>query len=64
MKFRATSRPVQMAWEGVGGASVTLTTGDIYMSLQTGMIDAAALALFNGIFYHFYEVCDYVVRAG
>jgi len=60
-KFRATEITVQKGWGSVGGASVTMGTGDVYMGLQTGIIDAAVHGIKTGVVAHYYEVAKYAV---
>jgi TRAP-type C4-dicarboxylate transport system substrate-binding protein len=60
-KFRATGATVRLGWESVGGASVVMPSSDIYMALQTGIIDCSVHGIISGIAGHYYEVVKYAI---
>jgi len=48
--------------EKLGGAPVNLPSGEVYTSLQKGVIDGATIITFGAVEYKWYEVTKYMVR--
>ena len=59
MKIRAAPGPMFEAVERLGGVPVDVNWGDIYSSLEKGVIDGVATQQQGAVPMRFYEVCPY-----
>lgn len=50
------------AIEALGGSPVVLSGGEIYPSLERGVVDGAAWPTVGAVAYKWYEVADYMMR--
>lgn len=65
LRMRSASNPTQIkAWRAVGAAPMPLDWGEIYTSLQQGLIDAQESALSSMYIERFFEAQDYVSLTG
>lgn len=65
LRMRSASNPTQIAaWEAVGAAPMPLDWGEIYTSLQQGLIDGQESALSSIYVERFFEAQDYVSLTG
>ena len=61
LKIRAASNPTQIAaWEAVGTAPTPLSWGEIFTSLQQGLIDTQESAIYSVYAERFYEAQKYL----
>ncbi|WP_428774494.1 TRAP transporter substrate-binding protein [Vibrio sp.] len=61
LKIRSASNPTQIrAWESVGTAPTPLSWGEIFTSLQQGLINAQESAIYSIYAERFYEAQDYL----
>ncbi len=65
LRMRSADNPIAIkAWRSVGAVPVPLAWGEIYSSLQQGLIDGQESALSSMIIERFFEVQDYVSLTG
>jgi tripartite ATP-independent transporter DctP family solute receptor len=65
LRMRSADNPIQIkAWRSIGAVPVPLAWGEIYSSLQQGLIDGQESALSSMIVERFFEVQDYVSLTG
>ncbi|WP_136249178.1 TRAP transporter substrate-binding protein [Halomonas borealis] len=65
LRMRSASNPAQIeAWRAVGAAPMPLDWGEIYTSLQQGLIDGQESALSSIYIERFFEAQDYVSLTG
>ncbi|WP_366658390.1 TRAP transporter substrate-binding protein [Fodinicurvata sp. EGI_FJ10296] len=65
LRMRSADNPIQIkAWRSIGAVPVPLAWGEIYSSLQQGLIDGQESALSSMVVERFYEVQDYVSLTG
>ncbi|WP_349359538.1 TRAP transporter substrate-binding protein [Stappia sp.] len=65
LRMRSADNPIAIkAWRSVGAVPVPLAWGEIYSSLQQGLIDGQESALSSMIVERFFEVQDYVSLTG
>lgn len=65
LRMRAASNPTQIAaWKSIGAAPMPLNWGEIYSSLQQGLIDGQESALSSIYIERFFEVQKYVSLTG
>ncbi|MEB3419850.1 TRAP transporter substrate-binding protein [Salipiger marinus] len=65
LRMRSADNPVQIkAWRAIGAVPVPLAWGEIYSSLQQGLIDGQESALSSMIVERFFEVQEYVSLTG
>jgi len=65
LRMRSADNPIQIkAWRSIGAVPVPLAWGEIYSSLQQGLIDGQESALSSMVVERFFEVQDYVSLTG
>lgn len=65
LRMRSADNPIAIkAWRSVGAVPVPLAWGEIYSSLQQGLIDGQESALNSMVIERFFEVQDYVSLTG
>lgn len=65
LRLRSADNPIQIkAWRSIGAVPLPLAWGEIYSSLQQGLIDGQESALSSMVVERFYEVQDYVSLTG
>ncbi len=65
LRMRSADNPIAIkAWRSVGAVPVPLAWGEIYSSLQQGLIDGQESALSSMVIERFFEVQDYVSLTG
>ncbi|MGQ7249187.1 TRAP transporter substrate-binding protein [Halomonas sp. V046] len=65
LRMRSAANPTQItAWESIGAAPMPLDWGEIYTSLQQGLIDGQESALSSIHIERFFEAQDYVSLTG
>ena len=65
LRMRSADNPIQItAWRSIGAVPVPLAWGEIYPSLQQGLIDGQESALSSMVIERFFEVQDYVSLTG
>jgi len=60
MKMRAAVKPVEMTFQGAGAAITTMPPGEVYMALQTGVLDAFFTTDSSFISFRLYDVVKYL----
>lgn len=65
LRMRSADNPIAIkAWRSVGAVPLPLAWGEIYSSLQQGLIDGQESALSSMVIERFFEVQDYVSLTG
>ena len=65
LRIRSAANPTQIsAWEAVGAAPVPLSWGEIFTSLQQGLIDSQESAVYSIFAERFFEVQRYLSLTG
>ena len=65
LRMRSADNPIQItAWRSIGAVPMPLAWGEIYPSLQQGLIDGQESALSSMVIERFFEVQDYVSLTG
>lgn len=65
LRMRSADNPIAIAaWRSVGAVPLPLAWGEIYSSLQQGLIDGQESALSSMVVERFFEVQDYVSLTG
>jgi TRAP-type C4-dicarboxylate transport system substrate-binding protein len=63
LKIRVNTKLVGQVVSTLGGTGVSMPAGEVYMSLQTGVIDGAVTGIVAFTDRRFYEVCKYALQA-
>jgi tripartite ATP-independent transporter DctP family solute receptor len=65
LRMRSADNPVQIAaWRSIGAVPIPLAWGEIYPSLQQGLIDGQESALSSMVVERFFEVQSYATMTG
>lgn len=60
MKMRAAVKPVEMTFQGAGAAITSMPPGEVYMALQTGVLDAFFTSDSSFLSFRLYDVIKYL----
>lgn len=64
LKMRAAVKPVEMVFQSAGAAITTMPSSEVYMALQTGVLDAFFTTDSSFVSFRLYDVVKYLTVGG